>query len=136
MSAPRILVVDDDRLTRWSLATQLSRLGYEVETVASAREALAALQARPPALALVDVMLPDLDGFALLAKILAAHKAVPVLLMSAYTLANNAVRARQAGAIGFLEKPCDPILLHEAVKRALTRQADCGEPRSGSSTTA
>ena len=126
----RILVVDDDRLTRWSLATQLGRLGYEVETAASARECLAALEARPPALVLVDVMLPDLDGFALLAKILARHPAPPVLLMSAYTLQSNAARAQHEGAAGFLDKPCDPILLHEAVVAALGEKPDCGEPRT------
>ncbi|HTU02547.1 MAG TPA: response regulator [Candidatus Sulfotelmatobacter sp.] len=130
MSAPRILVADDDRLTRWSLATQLGRLGYEVETVASARDCLAALEASPPALVLLDIMLPDLDGFTLLAKILSERPALPVLLMSAHTLHNNAVRARQEGAAGFLEKPCDPVLLHEAVAQAL-KKADCGESRSG-----
>jgi DNA-binding NtrC family response regulator len=123
MPSARILVVDDDRLTRWSLATQLGRLGYEVETVDSARECRAALQASSPDLILMDVVLPDTEGFVVLAEILATQPAIPVVLMSAHTLQHHAIRARQAGAAGFLEKPCDPILLQEAVAQALTPKA-------------
>jgi len=71
-----------------------------------------------------------MDGYGVLAKIRAGLPALPVLLMSAHTLQDTAARARRAGAAGFLEKPCDPGLLEEAILQALQEKPNCGESRT------
>src|SRR5512147_29681 len=64
-----ILVVDDERLIRWSLEQQLQREGYTVHSVESGAEAMQRVQADPPDLILLDVRLPDTDGVELLGRL-------------------------------------------------------------------
>ena len=119
--SPMILVVDDDRLTRWSLSRILKREGYRLDEAASIAESLTAIDRRRPDLILLDVRLPDGDGFALLKTIRGSHPGLPVVMMTAHANRGTAETALALGACAHLGKPCDPAELLSTVDRALSR---------------
>jgi two-component system nitrogen regulation response regulator GlnG len=103
-----VWVVDDDRAVRFVLATALREAGFGVREFGAAAEALAALRDGVPALIFTDVRMPgDDDGLALLRKLRAAHPALPVIVMSAYTDVASTAGAFRGGAREFLSKPFD-----------------------------
>jgi len=104
---PAILVVDDDRLTRWSIARQLDRAGYRVLDAASGEEALVVFSQAAPSLVLLDLGLPGMDGFAVLAEIRKIQPGLPVLTMTTDSTNEIARRAKSLGANAHLEKPFD-----------------------------
>jgi PAS domain S-box-containing protein len=103
---PRVLVADDNADMRQYLA-RLLRGRYEVEEVDDGQAALAAARRRPPDLVLADVMMPELDGFALLRELRAGPQtgAVPVVLLSARAGEEARVEGLGAGADDYLVKP-------------------------------
>ncbi len=119
MEAPVVLVVDDDKLIRWSVSAVLGRAGYCVVEASSAAEGLAAVRRAAPDLVLLDVSLPDADGFAVLTAIRRSHPKLPVLMMTADATSETARQALLLGASGHLDKPCDASLLEAAISRAL-----------------
>jgi len=121
MSNPqaRILVVDDEKLIRWSISERLQRDGYQVESAESGEEALDRLGATPPDVMLLDVKLPGIDGVQTLQRALALHPELSVLMMSAHSTVDVAVEAMKHGAIDFLVKPFQLNALAAAVERAL-----------------
>lgn len=126
MSAATILVIDDDKLSRWSLSTLLGRAGHVVREAATGKEGLASLQEAAPQLVLLDIELPDMDGFAVLEKIRLACPDLPVLMMTADPTAESARRALRLGAQGQLHKPIDSVTLEAAVAQALKSSAPPG----------
>jgi len=116
----RILVVDDEKLIRWSVGERLQRGGYEVISAESGEEALEKLGADTPDLILLDVRLPGIDGLATLQRALELHPDIAVLMMSAHSTVDIAVEAMKHGAIDFLVKPFPFQALDAAVERALT----------------
>jgi len=119
MSAATILVIDDDKLIRWSLSTVLGRAGYRVHEAATGKDGLAAVRDQRPDLVLLDIRLPDMDGITVLEQIRRRHPELPVLTMTAHGTSETAHVAVGLGARGHLEKPCDPTLLLAAVSRVL-----------------
>lgn len=119
MPAATILVIDDDKLIRWSVSTVLGRAGYRVKAAATGEEGLAAVQNRTPDLVLLDITLPDMDGFRVLGAIRQSHPEIPVLTMTADATAETAREALRLGARGHLDKPFDPPSLKAAVSQAL-----------------
>jgi CheY-like chemotaxis protein len=104
-----ILCVDDDRAYLQSLARFLRRRGYEVVCHESAREALEALPKIRPELAVVDIMMPVMDGLALTRQIHRDFKGqVPVVVLTALNSKEAYHRARESGASYCLTKPCKP----------------------------
>jgi PAS domain S-box-containing protein len=103
---PRVLVADDNADMRQYLA-RLLRGPYEVEEVADGRAALAAARERPPDLVLADVMMPELDGLALVRELRAGPgtAAVPAVLLSARAGEEARVEGLEAGADDYLAKP-------------------------------
>ncbi len=116
----RALVVDDERLIRWSVGERLSRSGYSVDSADSGEEALEKITAAPPDLMLLDVRLPGIDGLTTLSRALVIHPDLIVLMMSAHSSVDTAVAAMKQGAIDFLVKPFPLQALDAAVERALT----------------
>src|SRR5229473_3178381 len=116
-----ILVVDDGEDNRDMLARRLRRQGYEVQTAAGGRAALAALAGSPVDLVLLDVMMPDLDGYAVLERLKAdpALRDIPVLMISALDELDSVVRCIQLGAEDYLGKPFDPVLLQARIGACL-----------------
>ncbi|MGH7307672.1 MAG: response regulator [Candidatus Rokuibacteriota bacterium] len=119
-----ILVVDDNEENRDMLARRLARQGYEALTAAGGRTALDTLAARPLDLVLLDVMMPDLDGYAVLQRLKAdsALRDIPVLMISALDELDSVVRCIQLGAEDYLSKPFDPVLLQARIGACLEKK--------------
>ena len=118
-SHARVLVVDDEKLIRWSVAERLQRGGYEVLSAESGEQALEMLAATPPELMLLDVRLPGIDGVETLQRALSLHPDLAVLMMSAHSTVDIAVDAMKHGAVDFLVKPFPFQALDAAVERAI-----------------
>ncbi len=117
----RLLVVDDDRNFRETLAELLDSNGYEVRAGANGREALSLLQLEESELALCDWRMPDVGGEQFL-KTLASDgtlSTMPVLIMTAYGTGPNALQAMQLGAYDFITKPLEMEKVLSTVARAL-----------------
>ncbi|MEX1310570.1 MAG: response regulator [Candidatus Sulfomarinibacteraceae bacterium] len=126
----RIYVVDDEPDMVELLATVLKGEGYDVETYTDGRAALARVLEDPPALLLLDLMMPDLDGFELL-KLLrldSRGKHVVVLVVSARTGHRAQLETLQLGANAYIYKPFSPRELVVQVRQLLAhRKGDAGE---------
>lgn len=117
-----ILVVDDDPVQRRLAEAALTRSGLNVRTCDSGRAALSALDeadARPVGAIVLDVIMPGLDGIAVLEKLRANGSKVPVIVQTAQGSIDVAIKAMRAGAFDFLIKPATPERLAKAVKDAL-----------------
>ena len=122
--AETVLVVDDNAANRDSLARRLERRGYAVITAADGPAALAALSGRPVDLVLLDVMMPDLDGPAVLERLKKdpERRHIPVLMISALDETASVVRSIELGAEDYLPKPCDPVLLRARIGACLEKK--------------
>ena len=120
----RILVVDDGAENREVLRRRLERSGHGVETAEHGRRALELLAARPFDLVLLDVMMPELDGFAVLEAIKGdpALRDIPVIMISALDEMPSIVRCIEHGAEDFLHKPFDPVLLRARINASLEKK--------------
>jgi two-component system response regulator FixJ len=119
-NAPAIVhVVDDDADLRDSLHALLTSSGYDCVLHASAT-AFVNSGARDGC-ALVDIRMPEMDGITLLQKLTADGIPLPVIIMTGFADVPLAVKAMKAGAVDFVEKPCAPDRLLEAVRKALAR---------------
>ncbi len=101
----RVLVVDDEASIRESLERALRLEGFAVETAAGGRAALEAVARQPPAVIVLDVSMPDLDGVAVLRRLRAGGIDVPVCVLSARDAVEDRVAGLQAGADDYLVKP-------------------------------
>jgi class 3 adenylate cyclase len=119
-----ILVVDDNEDNRDMLARRLTRQGYDVVTAAGGRAAIETLAARPVDLVLLDVMMPDLDGYAVLQRLKAdpGRRDIPVLMISALDELDSVVRCIKLGAEDYLSKPFDPVLLQARIGACLEKK--------------
>jgi two-component system, NtrC family, response regulator AtoC len=115
----RILVVDDEKLIRWSSSERLQRDGYEVLAAESGEQALDLVAQSTPDLMLLDVRLPGIDGLSTLQRALGLHPELAVIMMSAHSTVDIAVEAMKLGAMDFLVKPFPFASLDAAVQRAL-----------------
>jgi two-component system, NtrC family, response regulator AtoC len=116
---PRILVVDDERLVRWSVAETLTARGYEVVEAADARSAMQEFGAGDTTdLVLLDLRLPDADDLRVLARMRQKAPATPVILMTAFATREIVEEAAALGA-PVIGKPFDLNDLAANVERAL-----------------
>jgi len=118
-----ILVVDDEKLIRWSLKERMTREGHAVTEADSGKAAAAALEAELPDLVLLDMKLPDADGLSILKAILQRAPELPVILITAYSTVDTAVEAMHLGAYDYISKPFNMDELAITVKRALEASA-------------
>ncbi len=116
-----ILLVDDEPRNLALLEAYLAPLGHEVTRAVGGREALLAIEQRPPDLVLLDVIMPDLDGIDVLAHLRARPAAayIPVILVTGQTEREARLRGFEAGADEFLEKPVDRAMLLARVSTLL-----------------
>lgn len=114
-----VLVVDDDRTVRETLADFFDTLGYAARTAATASEGRQAAAEHAPDVVLVDLRLPDASGLTLLEALRADDPELGVIMLTGHSDVPTAVRAMQAGALDFLEKPVDLETLDAAVTRAV-----------------
>jgi DNA-binding response OmpR family regulator len=104
---PRILIVDDEENQRRTLSIGLRLEGFDVVVAGGSQEALTALSASPGSIdvALIDLMMPGLNGLELARQIRSLFPGVRVVLSSAYHLSARQVERADCGAIGFVPKP-------------------------------
>jgi DNA-binding NtrC family response regulator len=117
-----ILIIDDEAEIRESLQTLLELEGYEVEAAATGEEGLARLGEHPFDLVLLDLALPDRNGIELLPEIRVLDFQVAIIMITAYGTVEDAVKAMQAGAVNFLQKPWDNEKLLADVRTAVARR--------------
>jgi two-component system response regulator AtoC len=118
MSPPTILVVDDDALIRWSLATRLKEDGYRLLEAENAADALKRCREGVD-LVLLDYRLPDADGLAVLKQIKDADPDTLVILLTAYASVDTAVEAMKHGAYHYANKPFNVDEIALLVEKAL-----------------
>jgi adenylate cyclase len=120
----RLLVVDDNDANRDMLSRRLERQGYFVTPASNGREALDKLESQEFDLVLLDIMMPELDGFAVLQRIRAnpRWKEVAVIMISALDEIRSVVRCIEMGAEDYLPKPFDPVLLRARIGAILDRK--------------
>ena len=116
-----ILIIDDEAAIRESLETLLSIEGYNVEAARNAEEGLAMLSSSPHDLVLLDFALPDRNGLEVLDEIRDRDPGLPVIMITAYGTVENAVKAIQAGATNFIQKPWDNEKLLADVRASIGR---------------
>lgn len=114
-----ILIVDDEEPIRAAVRGVLSDEGFRVVEAENGRTALELLGAERPALVLLDIWMPELDGIELLREIQRVHPAIKVIVISGHGNIETAVRATQLGAFDFIEKPFSLDGLLQRVCRAL-----------------
>jgi DNA-binding response OmpR family regulator len=103
--APVVLLVDDDAAIRRAVGAALELEGFRVVPASGGRAALAAAEAIAPAVVLLDLTMPDLDGLEVLRRLRAAGDDVPVCVLSARDEVDDRVRGLQAGADDYVVKP-------------------------------
>jgi len=121
--AEKILIVDDDPETIRLVKLMLSRQGYIVITASSGKQALDLLHAEHPNLILLDVMMPEMDGFQVTRQLRSNPKTAntPILIFSAKTQVDDKVAGYEAGADEYLTKPIHPAELVARIKALLAR---------------
>ena len=120
-AAGRMLVVDDEAFNRVVLKATLEELGHEAVAAASGAEALAALEGNGIDLVFLDLVMPDLDGYEVLARMKASPRLqhIPVLVVSSVEEMESVTRCLELGATDYLPKPCDPVLLRARIAGSL-----------------
>ena len=121
-SAARVLVVDDEENISYLVASALRLAGLEVRTAGTAMEALADAAAYPPDAVVLDVMLPDLDGFETLKRLRGRGIDAPVLFLSARSETADRVRGLTSGGDDYIVKPFALEEVTARVQLALARR--------------
>ena len=114
-----ILAVDDNRMNRLKLVRMLGKEGYDVEQAEGGREALTMLRSNVFDLVLLDILMPEVDGFQVLREMKddAALRDIPVIVVSAVEEMNSVYQCLELGAVDYLSKPVDAELLIDRVSR-------------------
>jgi len=120
-----IYVVDDNELNLKMVSAALTAVGYEVQTANNAAEALANIPAARPALAILDVVMPDMDGYELCRRLRAQPETakLPIIILTSLTEMDERLKGFDAGADDFIAKPFNPQELQARVKVLLRRFA-------------
>jgi sigma-B regulation protein RsbU (phosphoserine phosphatase) len=121
---PTILIVDDESLNCDYLAQELEDLDFHIISAASGREALNLVAIQAPDVILLDIMMPEMDGFQVLARLKsdASTKDIPVIVVSALDDMASIVRGIELGAEDFLPKPFEPVLLKARIGASVERK--------------
>jgi DNA-binding NtrC family response regulator len=115
----KILVVDDEKMIRWSLGEALREWGYEPIEAGTASAALTAFEAEPPAAVLLDINLPDGSGLDVLRKIRHRQSDAVVIMITANVLVDETIAALRGGAYDFIGKPINLEELHVAIRNGI-----------------
>ena len=117
----RILIADDEEHLGFMIKFKLEKSGYTVDWQVNGRDALQAVKDSPPALVILDVMMPGMTGFEVLEAIKtdAALKSIPVIMLTARGQEDDTVRGINLGAADYITKPFRPAELLARVKRLI-----------------
>ena len=119
-----VLVVDDNRMNRLKLLRSLEEQGHTVALAENGRQALQMLQEQPFDVVLLDIIMPEMDGYEVLAQIKAdaGLRNIPVIVISALDELDSAVRCIEMGAEDYLPKPFNPVFLKARLDASLRRK--------------
>jgi class 3 adenylate cyclase len=122
---PKVLIVDDEPLNLDYLEQELEDWNYHILTAVNGQEALDKIRSELPDLVLLDIMMPVLDGFAVLAQIKTDPRLrdIPVIVISAANDLENVIKGIQQGAEDYLPKPFEPTLLHARITASLEKKS-------------
>jgi len=115
----RVLVVDDEKLIRWSLSQHLTKHGFEVFTAEGAEDGLKLFSDELPEVVILDVRLKDGDGIEVLRKIREVDEDVSVIMITAHAAVGSAVEAMKLGAYDYITKPFELDKVERVVSKAL-----------------
>ena len=102
---PKIYIVDDDESVRRALGRLMKSSGYKAETFISAQTFLDSVPPNTRGILILDIRMPDMDGFELQKKLNALHARLQIIFITAHAEADDRERVMEAGAKGFLQKP-------------------------------
>src|SRR5213080_2621998 len=122
MATARILIVDDEESTRELFAELLQRWGYEVDQTADGHGALKLAAESHPDVIISDLVMPKLDGLALVRALREEQPDTPVVIITGKGTIDAAVEAVREGVFDFVEKPLDPARLKVMLQRALEKK--------------
>ncbi len=119
-----LLVVDDNKMNRLLIGRNLEHLGHKVAFAENGRQALELLRAQPFDLVILDVEMPELDGYQVLAQVMADQslKNIPVLMASSLDELDSVVKCIEMGAEDYLHKPVNPVLLKARIGSSLEKK--------------
>jgi two-component system cell cycle response regulator len=122
--ASSLLVVDDNSMNRIMLSRYITKLGYQATLVENGRQALEKLQTEPFDLVLLDVEMPEMDGYQVLEQLKADPRLrdIPVIMISAVEELESVVKCIELGAQDYLPKPFNPVLLRARLTACLERK--------------
>ena len=127
---PKILVIEDNELSRDMLARRLSRRGYQVIQAFDGRRGIAMAHAQLPDLIVMDMSLPEIDGWEATRRLKAdsATRAIPIVALTAHAMASDRQKAMDAGCDGYYTKPVDFESLVRAMEALLeaSLKSNCG----------
>jgi two-component system, OmpR family, phosphate regulon sensor histidine kinase PhoR len=118
-SCPTILVIDDEERVREGCRKVLTRDGYEVTIAASGEIGLDMIERRHYDIILLDLMMPSLSGFDVLAHVKTLHPDTVIIVISGYATVENSIEAMKRGAFDFIPKPFSPEQLRVLTKKAI-----------------
>ena len=124
-AGPHLLIVDDNEDNRYTLERRLRREGFSrITCVENGEKALATLEDEPYDLVLLDIMMPGLSGYQVLERLQADtdFREIPVIMISAVDEMESVIRCIELGAMDYLGKPFNPILLRARVRACLERK--------------
>ena len=121
---PRILIVDDEAFNVDYLEQELEDLNYETITAVNGRDALEKVASASPDLVLLDIMMPIMDGYAVLQKVKAdpVMRNIPIIVISANNDLQSVVKGIKLGAEDYLPKPFEPTLLQARIQSSLDKK--------------
>ncbi len=117
----RILLVEDNEMNRDMLSRRLERKGYDVIIAVDGEDAVAKAQAENPALILMDMSLPVLDGWEATRRIKASNRSVPIIALTANAMAGDEQKAKEAGCDDYDTKPVELPRLLEKIEALLQK---------------
>ena len=115
----KILVIDDEKLIRWTLEQHLVKEGYEVTTADTAEKGLDRIAEDAPDIILLDHRLPEMTGLELLEKLRVRERGLMIIMITAYGLVESAVKAMKLGAYDYISKPFNLEEISFVIKKAL-----------------
>jgi serine phosphatase RsbU (regulator of sigma subunit) len=124
MASSKILIVDDEEFNVDYLEQELEDIGCETDSAENGLDALQKIQAEPPDLVLLDIMMPVMDGFEVLSRLKSdpATRDIPIIVISAESNLQSVVRGIQLGAEDYLPKPFEPTLLRARIASSLEKK--------------
>lgn len=124
MSTATILYIEDNQDNRTLIRRILNAEGYQVSEAANAAEGLRVLESVRPDLILMDINMPDIDGYTLTAKIRAipGFRDIPIIALTANVMRGDRERSMEAGCDGYIQKPVDIDLLPQQIENYLRKK--------------